>query len=198
MATIKDVAMVTTMLSAAYPNWNVNEYTTQVYFEDLQDLPSDLLLLAAKHCRTNPTRDQRFAPSAGEIRAAAMDIKRQAQGVPSALEAWGELFRVPTNERTKWVEDDAQGNPVIVTAPYQWSHPLPKKVAYLLGFPKFPDWNSESYERTTYLKVYEIELQAWLKADNQIPEINEFITASHAKALPMGTALTQLSKKMSK
>lgn len=190
--------MVTTMLSAAYPNWNVNEYTNQVYFEDLHDLPSDLLLLAAKHCRTNLTRDQRFAPSAGEIRAAAMDIKRQAQGIPSALEAWSELFRVPTNERTKWVEDDAQGNPVIVTAPYQWSHPFPKKVAYLLGFPKFPDWNSESYERTTYLKVYEIELQAWLKADNQIPEINEFITASHAKALPMGTALTQLTKGMSK
>lgn len=197
MATIKDIAMITTMLSAAYPNWNVNEFTNQVYYEDLADIESELLLLAAKHCRTNPMRDQRFAPSAGEIRAAVMDIKRQAQGIPSALEAWGELFHVPTNEQTKWVENDADGNPTIVTAPYVWSHPLARKVAVAMGFPKFPDWNAESYERTAYIKAYEIELNNWLKQDNQLPEIVDYIRSGKA-ALPMGQAVLQLADRIQK
>ena len=75
MASLTDIATVTAKLSAAYPNWNLTEYTNDVYYEDLKDLPTDLLFAAAQHCRTSVTRDQRFAPSAGEIRVAAVDLK---------------------------------------------------------------------------------------------------------------------------
>lgn len=53
-------------LSAAFPNWNVNKYTVQVYFEDLQDIPDGELEDAARACRMESGRA--FAPSIGEIR----------------------------------------------------------------------------------------------------------------------------------
>jgi hypothetical protein len=185
------------MLSAAYPNWNPNAFTVEVYYQDLQDIPADLLEVAARHCRTNAARDQRFAPSAGEIRGAVSDIKRQAQGVPSAIEAWGELMHVPTNEQTRQITDekDESGSIIINITPYQWSHPLVRKVAVMMGFPRFPDWNSESYERTAFIKAYEIELQSYLKQDNQLPAVTQYIE-SKQHALPMDETIKQLTKGM--
>lgn len=181
MASEKDIARIVAELSAAYPNWGASKYTTEIYFQDLKDIDSELLFLAVKHCRTSIFRDQRFAPSAGEIRVAASDLKRQAEGVPSALEAWGELLHVPSTEETKWAEDDENGQAVIITKPYQWSHPLVRKVAIMMGFPRFPDWDSESYERAAFLKVYEIELQSYLKNNTQLPEVTLFVETRSAQ-----------------
>jgi len=144
-----------------------------------------LLFVAARHCRTSTSRDQRFAPSAGEIRAAVGDLKRQAQGVPSALEAWGELLHVPTDEYTSRVTDekDEQGRVIIEKHPYQWSHPLVRKVAVMLGFPKFPDWDAESFERNVFLKAYENELQAYLKQDGQPQDVKNYIADQQDPAL---------------
>ena len=196
MATAKDISKLIAKLSAAYPNFTPNEFTTEIYFEDLQDLPTDLLMVAFQHCRTNTLRDQRFAPSAGEIRQAAADIKRQSQKVPSGIEAWGELLHVPATEQYKRVTDDN----VIETTPYQWSHPLVRKVAVMMGFPKFPDWEYESFERVAFLKAYESELQSYLKQDNQLPQVTGFIEAAgQDPALFMAEQkIKQLAKGMSK
>ena len=66
MATQADVSKVLARLSAAFPNWNVNKYTMQVYFEDLQDIPADELEEAARACRMETGRA--FAPTIGELR----------------------------------------------------------------------------------------------------------------------------------
>ena len=196
MASKADVGKLVSMLSAAYPNWNPTEYTVEIYYQDLQDIPSDVLDLACRHCRTSVNRNQSFAPSAGEIRQAAADIKRQAQKVPSGIEAWGELLHVPATEQYKRVMDDN----VIETTPYQWSHPLVRKVAVMLGFPKFPDWEQESFERVAFLKAYETELQSYLKQDNQLPQVTGFIEAAgQDPALFMAEQkIKQLTKGMSK
>lgn len=185
MASAKDVARVVAELSAAYPSWQANEFTNEIYFQDLKDIPADLLFVATRHCRTSTSRDQRFAPSAGEIRAAVGDIKRQAQGVPSAIEAWGELLHVPTDEYTSHVTDekDEQGRVIIEKHPYKWSHPLVRKVAVMLGFPKFPDWDSESFERNAFLKAYETELQTYLKQDGQPQDVKHYIADLQDPAL---------------
>lgn len=177
MANAKDIGKLIAKLSAAYPNFTPNEYTYEIYLEDLQDIDSDLLTAAAQHCRTSTNRDQRFAPSAGEIRQAVGDIKRQVQGVPSALDAWGELLHVPVDEYVSRVTDelDEQGRVIIEKRPYQWSHPLVRKVAVMLGFPRFPDWESESFERSTFLKAYEAELQSYLKQEGQPEAVKNFI-----------------------
>ena len=66
MATLQAVSKMIARTSAAFPNWNVNQYTIQVYFEDLQDIPDAELEEAARACRMEAGRA--FAPSIGEIR----------------------------------------------------------------------------------------------------------------------------------
>jgi hypothetical protein len=66
MATLQIVSKMIARMSAAFPNWNVNQYTIQVYFEDLQDIPDNELEEAARACRMESGRA--FAPSIGEIR----------------------------------------------------------------------------------------------------------------------------------
>jgi hypothetical protein len=195
MSDKKIIARIIAELSAAYPNWQANEYTAEIYYQDLQDIDGDLLMVAAKHCRTSTSRDQRFAPSAGEIRAAAADIKRQERSIPSPIEAWGELLRVPKTEEIKRATDetDEQGRTIVEVMPYQWSHPLVRKVAIMLGFPRFPDWDSESFERAVFLKAYESELQSYIKQDAQPEAVKQYIeTRRGGKALPMGEAVKQL------
>jgi len=68
MANPQDISKVIARLSAAFPNWNVNQYTIQVYCEDLCDIPADELEEAARICRKEPGRA--FAPSIGELRQA--------------------------------------------------------------------------------------------------------------------------------
>lgn len=200
MADIKDIARLIAKLSAGYPNFTPTEYTLEIYLEDLRDIPADLLDLAAAHCRTSTARDQRFAPSAGEIRQAVADIRRQVQGVPTGVEAWGELLKVPKSEQYKRATDetDEHGNTIIEITPYTWSHPLVRKVAVMMGFPRFPDWDSESYERTAFLKAYEIELQTYLKQDNQPPQVSGYIEVSKAGQLSAGEQIKQLSKGLEK
>ena len=71
----QDIARLVAITSAAYPAWQVNEYTIEVYYQDLRDLPADLLFAAAAKARTNMSRNMAFAPSTGEIRQAAADRK---------------------------------------------------------------------------------------------------------------------------
>lgn len=200
MADINDIAKLTAMLSAAYPNWNLTEFTNDIYFQDLQDIPSDLLMIGAQHCRTSTSRDQRFAPSAGEIRAAVIDIRRQRQGIPTALEAWGELLHAPKTEETYRVTDEynEQGHVIVDVHPYQWSHPLVRKVAVLMGFPRFPDWESESFERAAFLKAYESELHNYLNREAQPEQVRDYISSTSQKELSTGREIKQLAKGMSK
>ena len=201
MATLRDIAKLIAKLSAGYPNFAPNEFTIEVYFEDLQDLDADLLMTAAQHCRTSTVRDQRFAPSAGEIRQAAGEIKRQIQHIPSGVEAWGELLHAPVDEQVSRVteEKDELDRIIIEVTPYQWSHPLVRKVAVMLGFPRFPDWENESYERSTFLKAYEIELQNYLKQDNQPEQVKAYIADQKDPALLMAEKkIKQLTEGMNK
>lgn len=197
MANPQDIAKLTAMLSAAYPNWNLSEYTNDIYYQDLKDIPSDLLMVAAQHCRTSLARDQRFAPSAGEIRAAVGDIKRQTEGIPSALEAWGELMKAPVTEETRRVTDeqDENGSTIIEVTPYKWSHPLVRKVAVMMGFPRFPNWDAESYERTAFMKAYETELGNHLKISEQPPEVAGYIENKSSKRL-VDTQMNLLTAKL--
>lgn len=203
MAELIDIVTLTTKLAAAYPNWRIDDFTNEIYFEDLRDIPTDLLKVAAQHCRTSTSRDQRFAPSAGEIRQAAMEIKRQAEGIPSALEAWAELLKVPKSEETSRITDekDERGATIIEVTPYRWSHPLAQKVAYGMGFPKFPDWESESFERTAFLKAYQVELDRYMQSEAQPEDVKAYIEDLKANRPALGTVsggIKQLAAQLEK
>ena len=198
MATEKDVAKIVAMLSAAYPNWQPNQYTVEIYFQDLQDIDSELLMVAVKHCRTTTGRDQRFAPSAGEIRQAAAELKRQAQGIPSAIEAWNEICHARHR-------DVSESHPLYIGGekyttdpdPHQWSHPLVERVAKSLGWPRFPNLENESTDRAHLFKQYESELQTYIKQDAQPEDVKAFVDTRRAE-LSAGNQVKQLTKGMSK
>jgi len=195
MATKKDILEILGLITVAYPNFKMVQSgdvsTADAYLAFLGDLPSDLLKSAV--LQTCAESGRAFAPSVGEIRGAAQDILRQVQGIPSALEAWGELMHVPTSEKTTWTSDPVEytedGRVIIYEKPYEWSHPLVRKVAIMLGFPRFPDWDSESYERNVFMKAYEIELQSYLKQNSRLPDVTRFIennTSNSIKQLSEG------------
>jgi len=162
MADLKDIVKLTMMLAEGYPNWKVTDFTNEVYFQDLRDIPSDLLELAAQYCRTSQARDQRFAPSAGEIRAAASVLHSKALGIPSALEAWQEVCNAPKPYPADYIiyrNGERIENPV-----YQWSHALVEKTARQFGWPDFPTFENESAERAQFFKQYEnsmIYVKSW-------------------------------------
>lgn len=199
MASQNEIVSIVAMIGAAYPNFSAPKETVNVYYELLKDLPADLLKAATALCCAEAGR--KFAPSIGELRGAVSDIKRQAEGVPSGLDAWGELLHVPTNEYISHVTDemDTDGRVIFEKRPYQWSHPLVRKVAVTMGWPRFPDWESESFERTAFLKVYEIELQAYLKQDNQPAEIKNYIADLRDPALLLAEKkIKQLTESLAK
>lgn len=192
MCELIDIDQIVEMLEIAFPNFKPRDkdQTKELYWQTLNDIPSDELKAAVLHCLTEAGRA--FAPSVGEIRGAVNEIKRLVKHVPSALEAWGELLHAPKTEEYKDIVEE-NGQTFIQVTPYKWSHPLVRKVAVMMGFPKFPDWESESYERTAFFKAYEIELQSYLKQDDLLPIVTNYIENSKVEN-PVKLLSERLSK----
>lgn len=160
MATPADIAMMTATLSAAFPNWKVSEWTNEVYYQDLKDIPADELMIAAQHCRAQAGRA--FAPSTGEIRGAVMEIRRKAMNVPSAFDAWEEL---QTQIR---LNGGDFGRPV-------WSSPLVERVVRQLGFRNLCLSENPTADRARFIQAYEqLEARA-LQEEMLIPEVRGYI-----------------------
>src|SRR5688572_4206466 len=119
MANQQDIAKVVALIAAAYPNWKVTEFTVQVYFQDLKDIPSEELFIAAQHCRVQNGRA--FAPSVGEIRGAVAELRGISSNVPSSYQAWEEVQRQILENGGDY------GNPV-------WSNPLVAEAVKRMGW----------------------------------------------------------------
>lgn len=76
-------------LAALYPKFELEKQTVQAYTEILADIPAETLRAAAKELGSSAT----FFPAAAELRQAAFDLMEQAQGIPSAYEAWEQVLR---------------------------------------------------------------------------------------------------------
>lgn len=190
MAEPKDIAKLTVMLSAAYPNWTPNEFTNEIYFQDLKDIPTELLFTAAQYCRTSITRDQRFAPSAGEIRAAASVLHSKAHGVPTALEAWNEVCRAEKPYPPDYVV--YRGGERVEAPVHAWSHPLVRKVAIDFGWPDFPTFENESTERAHFFRQYEAAQQNILNEEFLVPEVKHWIEAENPVMKQLVSAMKRL------
>ncbi len=178
MASQVETAQIVAIIGAAYPNFSPTKETIQVYYELLKDIDGSALKIATLQCCAESGR--KFAPGVGEIRGAVNDMRRQATGVPTALEAWAELLKAPKEGKSYRITDevDENGATIIEEKIYKWSHPLVEQTAKMLGFPKFPDWSQESFERNTFFKAYEIQLQKHLKETEQLPEVKAYIEAA--------------------
>ena len=87
MAELKEVTKSLMYLAALYPRFVLTDPTIKAYHSILEDLSPELINKAVEDLGANST----FFPAAAEIRRAAFDLIDQAQGLPSASEAWGQV-----------------------------------------------------------------------------------------------------------
>lgn len=182
MASKKDVAGVVLSLSAAFPNWKPNEYTVEVYFQDLQDIPPDELVAAAQACRSQAGRQ--FAPSTGELRGMVGELRRAIVNVPSPMEAWGEVCR-------QIVENGGDfGKPV-------WSNPLVARVVDQMGWRNLRMSEDPTADRARFLQAYERLSEKAQAQEMYVPAVRSYIEAKGGRLLGVGAVAKQLADGMS-
>src|SRR3990167_8529852 len=167
MASIADIAKLTMLLSAAYPNWNVTQYTNEVYFQDLKDIPADELFVAAQHCRSEAGR--KFAPSVGELRGAVMDLRRASMNIPSAYDAWQEVLSQIGNV-------GSYGSP-------EFSSHLIDKVVKSLGWRNLCLSENQVSDRARFLQAFEQLVERAAREDMLLPEVRGYIEERGGKLL---------------
>lgn len=84
----KEIVKVLAFLAALYPKYELTKATIQAYVQILADIPAETLQAAAKQLGSTST----FFPAAAELRQAAFDLMEQAQGIPTAYDAWEQVL----------------------------------------------------------------------------------------------------------
>lgn len=80
-----EIVEVLAVLGAAYPGFDMSEFTAEVYVKMLSDLEPEELTQAAYYHMMN----SRFFPTIAELRQATIEIRRLNGDYPLAIEAWG-------------------------------------------------------------------------------------------------------------
>jgi len=88
MAEAREVATLLRPLLATWPEEPFPSDRVAVYAAALADLDADLLRAAIAHCIAT----LRFFPKPAEIRSAAFELVKTAEGVPDTSTAWGEVM----------------------------------------------------------------------------------------------------------
>ena len=182
MASQADIAKIVALLSAAYPNWNVTEYTVEVYYQDLKDIPTEELSLAAQHCRSEAGR--KFAPSVGEIRGAVSELRGLASNVPASYQAWEEVQRQILENGGDY------GNPV-------WSHSIVEEAVRRMGWRNLRMSEDQTADRARFLQCYEQLRQQVGREEMLLPEVRGYIEANGARLLAPAESIKLLTGKMS-
>lgn len=186
MASVKDIAEIVTLISAAYPNWQPNPYTTEVYYQTLKDMDAELLKTAALQAIAEPGR--KFAPSVGEIRGAAGDLRKEASGLPSSYQAWQEVCTQMS------VNGGDYGKPV-------WSHPLVEQAVKTLGWRNLRMSEDQTADRARFISAYEQLTNRASAEDMRLPVAQTYIESHRALALETGErreTMRQLAEGMRK
>ncbi len=182
MATAKEIGEILALIQAAFPNYKPGVAGPDALYQLLRDLPGDLLKVAVLD--TCAQAGRAFAPSVGEIRAAALKLHRRIHHVPDEFEAWAELQQRPGSMQRKSVLLDAEGNvqldeqgrAIILVEQLHWSHPLVGHVARMLGWPDFPGEN-ESTDRAHFLQAYRAQSERKLAEAGELPAVSRFVEA---------------------
>ncbi len=183
MATEKDIAGIVAMLSAAYPNWNVTEYTLEVYYQDLKDIPTDELMIAAQHCRSEAGR--KFAPSVGELRGAVGELRKYTANMPSSYQAWEEVQRQIIDNGGDY------GKPV-------WSNPIVGQAVKMIGWRNLRMSEDATADRARFIQCYEQLSERVARDEMLIPEVRGYLEVNGARLLAPMDQIKLLSERMSK
>jgi hypothetical protein len=163
VSTINDILNIIAYMKLAFPNYNPDitskPCTADVLFDLLEDMPVETLQAAIKTCCSEPGRQ--FAPSAGEIRGAAINLHMKASGVPAAGEAWQEVL---TQIRRHGCRGDIT-----------FSNPVVEKAAKCIGLIEIGMTEDIMPVRAHFLKIYADLLNRAISDAAQLPVITEYI-----------------------
>lgn len=180
MASEKDIAMLVTKLSAAFPMWKPNEYTTEVYYQDLRDIPADELEIAAQHCRSEVGRQ--FAPSTGELRGAVAELRRLATSAPTSYQAWEEV-RCFIRDNSPYIEP-------------RWSHPLIEKTVRVFGMENLRQSENTPSDRMRFIEAYQQFTETAETEEMLLPEVRGYLETSRGKLLAPASQIALLADKL--
>jgi len=190
MSTEAEIVNVLKLLARTYPKFELKQETIEAYVMFLADIPIDQLRAGAAHCVTSNT----FFPSVHEIRKSIAEIRRKADGIPTAAEAWEDLITI-SNRRTYTPALDQFGYSV-VRCEYHWRHPIVRRVAEMLGWPRtFPTDNPVA-DRAHWNKAYEEAVNGVISDAQMLPQVREYI--DRARSLGPGNEIKQLAERMHK
>jgi len=149
----KYIGKLMTAMSQGYPSYKLTEEGIIWYASILEDIPDNEAIAAA--AKLICSFDGQFMPSPGAWRQRAFDIMLSKKSLPSAFDAWEEVIRMghTPDKRLEEVPGDPE-HFYIVANDKSWKHPLIEAVAKRCGWPNFPDPESLSYDRDTFMKAY--------------------------------------------
>ena len=182
MSTPDDIQQIINMFLAAFPNYKPTPMTPEIYFQTLQDIPSDELKAAVLHCLTEDGRA--FAPSIGEIRGAVADIRRTSANVPSSYDAWQEVCEVIRNVGSYRLPE--------------FSSPLIDRVVRNLGWRNLCMSENQVSDRSRFVQAYEQLLERATKEEMLLPEVRGYIETRGGRLLETSQEIKQLSEGMRK
>lgn len=191
MSTPESVIKQMTIVSANYPNYKLTKEAVTLYGKVLSDIPDDAMEAAAVAICSRPGQ---FYPTAGDWRDKALDIMLAKKDLPSAYEAWECLLSMGDGEPIKHVtgEKDEQGRWLIEVTPREWKHPHIETAARQCGWPNFPDPESLSYDRDTFIKAY----TDLCRRENDAMRTPELVRAVEQKYMTAGTQIRALAEGM--
>ena len=160
MATIAEVTRILAGLTTVFPSApELNEANYTMYYRILGDLDASVIDAAALQFAASHT----FFPSAGELREAAMVLNEQAQGLPSAEEAWTEVTR----------SFHTHG---YYRGPPEWTHPvIGKAVAALGGYADLCHSENPVADRAHFYRSYNALLSRERQSTRLLPAVQRIV-----------------------
>ena len=154
MATDKEIEKALTVLSAAYPRFELPNETISIYQRLLADLDFDLLKAATLQCATMC----KFFPTVAEIRDAATEIVTMAEHIPTSIEAWGEVVQA--------IRDIGGNSP----RP-NFSHPMIDELVKHFGWYALCASDHSFADRARFIDAYEAKLKSSRRKSQMLPEV---------------------------
>jgi len=180
MANNQTISTALKIIAAAYPQrFIVEPDTVRVWASFVVDMEDELL--SASVARFISSSVHAFPPTIPEIRAQAVELRREIVGVPTSFEAWEEVIRAPKPLPAGYkVVREGQ---VVDAEEYVWPHPIVERIARRLGWPRFPDLANEMGDRAHFFRAYDSESQKLIRAETQIPQVTKYVEEQKSKLL---------------
>lgn len=158
------------VLASCFPRFELTDAVLEIYHRMLRDFSVEELQAATLEIAADST----FFPAVSEIRKKVVSLRMRSAKIPSPIEAWDEVIKAKHGEISEAVEEN--GKFITEHRKFVFSCSLVEKVARQLGWPnQFPNPESLSYERTTFIKAYESEIANFVSSELSVPEVRASI-----------------------